>query len=128
MGDDRSDLAEPMHRLDVDLGVRRVVPCRLDVGDHVAGGESCSPAVVNAHPIWRSREKLALVETGINSCDDRPRAGMDCRVTGEVTGIKLSNSRVEILEVERNCSPDPLFRVDLDDVEGIILNRLGIAA
>ena len=26
MGNDRSELAEPMHRLDVDLGVRRVVP------------------------------------------------------------------------------------------------------
>ena len=87
MGDDRSDLAEPMHRPDVDLGVGRVVPCRLDVGDHVAGGESCSPTVVNAHPIGRSRKKLTTVENRVSSCDDGPRCVMGGRCVSEVAGI-----------------------------------------
>src|SRR6201995_1126924 len=128
MGDDRSDLAEPMHRLDVDLGVRRVVPCRLDVGDHVAGGESCSATVVNAHKIRRSREKLAPVETGIAGCDDRPCARVSGGFACDIAGFELGNSRVEVFEVESNGRYDPLLRVDLDDVKGIVLNRLGIAA
>src|SRR5277367_4682704 len=102
MGDDRSDLAEPMHRPDVDLGVRRVVPCRLDVGDHVAGGETCSATMVNAHPIGRSREKLAPVETGITSYDDGPRMCVSGGFACDIAGFELGNSRVEVFEVERN--------------------------
>src|ERR1700733_1830680 len=117
MGYDRSDLAEPMHRRDVDLGVRRVVPCRVDVGDHVAGGESCSATMVNAHPIGRSREKLAPVETGITSCDDGPRARVSGGLASEVPGVELRKGRVEVFEVKRNGRYDPLLRVDLDDVE-----------
>src|SRR5882757_6090854 len=100
MGDDRSDLAEPMHRRDVDLGVRRVVPCRLDVGDHVAGGESRSATMVNAHPIGRSREELAPVETGITSCDYGPCVRVSGPFPSEVPGVELSNGGVEVFEVE----------------------------
>src|ERR1700733_1796312 len=128
MGYDRSDLAEPMHRRDVDLGVRRVVPCRVDVGDHVAGGETCSATMVNAHPIGCSREKLAPVETGITSCDDGPGVRVGGGFAGEVPGVELREGFVEVFEVVRNARYDPLLRVDLDDVEGIVLNRIRIAA
>jgi len=92
MTDDRSDLAEPMHRRDVDLGVRRVVPCRLEVFDHVAGGESCSATMVNVHPIGRRREVLAPVETGISSCDDGPRVRVGGGFPSEVPGRRAPRS------------------------------------
>src|SRR5271156_66171 len=100
-GDDRSDLAEPMHRPDVDLvGVRRVFPCRLDVRDHVAGGETCSATVVNVHPLWRRRAELTPVERGIRTGDGRPRLRVGGGFAGEVSGIELCDGGVEVFRVE----------------------------
>ena len=39
MGDDRSEVAQPMHSLDVDADVRREVPRGTDVCGQVAGRE-----------------------------------------------------------------------------------------
>src|SRR5271155_1470455 len=114
MGDDRSDLAEPMHRPDVDLGVRRVVPCRLEVRDHVAGGETCSATGVNVYPLWRRRGELAPVERGISTCDDRPCVRGSGRLAGEVPGFELRDGCVEVVEIERDPGRDPVVGVDLD--------------
>jgi len=72
--------------------------------------------MVNAHPIGRSREKLAPVETGITCCDDGPRVRVGGGFACDIAGFELGNSRVEVCEVERNGRYDPLLRVDLDDV------------
>src|SRR5271156_2259467 len=102
-GDDRSDLAEPMHRADVDLvGVRRVVPCRLDVR------ETCSATVVNVHPLWRRRGELTPVERGIRTCDGRPRLRVGGGFAGEVSGIELRDGGVDVVEVERDPGREPL--------------------
>ena len=84
--------------------------------------------MVNVHPIGRSREELAPVERGISGRDDRPRVRVGGRFAGEVSGIELGDGRVEVFEVERDERRDPLVGVDLDDVKGIVLNRLGVAA
>ena len=115
MADDCSDLAEPMHRRDVDLGVRRVVPCRVEVRDHVARGERCSATVVNVHPIRRGREELAPVEPGVATCDERPCVRVGGRFAGEIPGFELRDGGVEVVEVERDERHDPLVGVDLDD-------------
>ena len=65
------------------------------------GAKRCPATVVDAHPIWRSREELAPVETGITSCDDGPRARVGGRFAGDVAGVELGNGGVEVVEVER---------------------------
>ena len=44
VGDDRSEVAQPMHGLDVDADVRRDVPRGTDVCDQVTGRERCRRA------------------------------------------------------------------------------------
>ena len=54
MGDDRSEVAQPMHGLDIDLGVWRDVPRGADVRGQVAGleryavGGRCSPSLASS--------------------------------------------------------------------------------
>src|SRR3954453_2713490 len=95
MGDDRSDLAEPMHRPYVDLGVRRIFPCRLEVGDYVSGGETCSATVVDIHPVGRRRGELAPVEPGVSHSDDGPRLRVVGGFACGIARFELGDSRVE---------------------------------
>ena len=62
LGDDRSEVAQPMHSLDVDAEVRREVPRGTDVCSHVAGREPDPSPVVDVHPVRRRRGKFAPVE------------------------------------------------------------------
>src|ERR1700710_438293 len=117
MGDNRSDVAEPMRRSDVDSGVRRVVPCGLDVRDHVAGAESHSAAVVNVHPVRRRREELAPVKARVGVNDYRPPARMTGRFAREVAGIELGDGSVEVVDVKCDMGDQLLVGVDLDDAE-----------
>ncbi len=46
---------------------------------------------------------------------------------GEVATIELLYGGIEVVEVKRHGRRDAPVGVDLDDVGGIVLNRLGIA-
>src|ERR1700712_3533999 len=117
MGDNRSHVAEPMHRSDVDSGARRVVPCGSDVRDHFAGPESRSAAVVNAHPVRRRREELAPVEGRVGAGDYRPSARLTGRLAGEVAGIEFGERGGEVVEVKCDVGHQLPVGVSLDDAE-----------
>ena len=46
----------------------------------------------------------------------------------DIPGFELGDSGIEVFDVERDDARDPVLGVDLDDVKGIVLNRVGIAA
>src|ERR1700739_3304122 len=98
MGDDCSETAEPMHRLDVDAEVWREVPKGTEGRGQVAGCEWCTSPMVDDDPL-RSGEFL-LVERGVDTCDDRPRVRVGGGFAGEVSSIKLGKGGVDIVEVE----------------------------
>ena len=86
------------------------------------GAKAAPATMVNVHPIGRSREELAPVETGITSCDDGPRVCVGGRFAGEVAGVELRDGGVEVVEVERDPGLDPVVGVDLDYPQEIALN------
>ena len=65
-------------------------------------------------------QELAPVETGISSCDDRPRAHVSGGFACDIAGFELGDSRVEVFEVEQDDRRDPLVAVDLDDAVGSV--------
>src|SRR5690242_10126189 len=98
MGDDRSELTELMHRLDVDAEVWGDVPDGADGRKHGAGRERCAPPVVDGDPV--RRWEFVSVERGVDTCDDRPRVRVGGRFTGEIACIELCESRIGVVEIE----------------------------
>src|SRR5947209_10126493 len=123
MGDDRSKIAEPMHRLDVDAEVWCLVPKGVDGGCHVAGREQCTWPVVNDYPVRRG--EFVSVERGIGICDDRPTVRVGGRIAGEVPGIEFLEGGVDVVGLEQHMRDDPLVGVDFDDVEYLAIESLG---
>ena len=105
LGDDRSEVAQPMHSLDVDTEVRREVPRGTDVCGHVTGRERDPAPVVDVHPVRRRRGKLVPVERGVAARDDRPRVRVGGRFAGEVAGVELGEGGVDVVEVEQRRAP-----------------------
>ena len=68
------------------------------------------------------------MKRGITSCDDRPCVRVGGRFAGNVARIEFGDGGVEVVEIELTSRYDPFVGVDLDDVKGIVLNRIGIAA
>ena len=105
MGDDRSEVAQPMHSLDRKL-LMSVVEVHKRARKYAIsspgakavplGGGRCSPspAVVGGS----SRRLSAAVATR----DDRPCARVGGRFAGEVAGVELGDGGVEIVEVEHD--------------------------
>ena len=123
VGDDRSEVAQPMHSLDVDVDVRRDVPRGTDVCGHVTGRESRPAPVVDVYPVRCRRGEFVSVECGVVLRDDRPRVRVAGRFAGEVSGIEFRERGVDVVEVEGDVRRDPVVGVDLDDVEHIGLER-----
>ena len=114
LGDDRSEVTQPMHFLDIDPGLRREFPCGADVWDQVAGRERSPSAVVNIHPVGCRRRKLVPVERGESPQDHRPCVRVGVRFAREVPGIELGDGSVEVVEVEGDPGSDPMVGVDLE--------------
>ncbi len=53
---------------------------------------------------------------GLDLRDDRPRVRVGGRFAGEVAGIELLDSSVDVVGVERDERCDPVFGVDLDEL------------
>ena len=100
LGDDRSEVAQPMHSLDVDADVGREVPPGTDVRDQLAGRERMRPPVVDVHPVRRRRGEFVPVERGVAARDDRPRVRVGGRFAGEVSGVEFLEGGVDVVEVE----------------------------
>ena len=47
------------------------------------------------------------------------------RFAGDVPGIELLEGGVDVVEVEYEAPCDPVVGVDLDDVEHLVVERLG---
>ena len=55
LGEDRAEIVQPMHSLDVGAEVLLEIPYGTDVSGHVAGRESDPAPVVDVHPVRRRR-------------------------------------------------------------------------
>ena len=124
MGDDRSEVAQPMHGLDVDVEVR--------VESHEARmyavrspGANVTAPVVDVHPVRRRRGEFVPVECGVDPRDDRPRVRVGGRFAGEVSGVELREGGVDVVGVEHDVRHDPLVGIDLGDAEHFGVERLG---
>ena len=53
--DDRSQVGQPMHCLDMPADVREEVPRSTDIGGHFTGLDGCEQPVVDIHPVGRRR-------------------------------------------------------------------------
>ena len=126
MGEDRSEVAQPMHGLDVDADVLARVPSqRGSMRSASPGANDARPPVVDVYPVRRRRRKFAPVERGVGPRDDRPRVRVGGRFAGEVPGIEFVDGGVEVLEVEHDDRRDPAVGVGLDEAEHISEERLG---
>ena len=108
MGDDRSEVGQPMHRLYVDPCLWRDVPRGKDVRDEVARRESYPAPVVDVDPVRRRRRELAPVEHGVGRRYDRPRVRLGGRFPGEVPSVELFEGSVDVVEIEHDSRRDPL--------------------
>src|SRR5689334_2790537 len=117
-----------MHSLDKDADVLLEVPGSVDVVSQLAGGDGYCPPMVDVDPIRRRRNPFAPVEGAVALRDGRPRVCVRCGLAGDVACVELGDGSVEVVEVEHDDRRDPLVVVDLDDVKGIVLNRLWVTA
>ena len=118
MGDDRSELAQPMHRLDVVL-VSGESPIRPRYA-------IMSPGANAAPRRWSMLTQSGVVagssrrlKRGISRCDDRPCARVCGRFAGEVSGIEFLDGCLDVLDVEHDSRRDAAVEVGLDDDEHI---------
>ena len=111
LGEDRAEVVQPMHGLDVDVEVCVEVPPGTDVCDHLRrartlppGGGRCSPqsGVVGCD--------FVPVVRGVSTGDDRPCARVGGRFAGEVPGIEFRDGGVEVVEVEHDDAPRSVRR------------------
>ena len=98
MGDDRSKVVEPMHRLDMDAEVWREVPNGADGRGHVAGLERCTLPVVDGDPV--RRRDFVPIERGVGGREDQPSARVGCGLANHVPGIKFLEGGVDVVDVQ----------------------------
>ena len=123
--ENRAEVVQPMRHLGVDVEVLAEVPSGTDVFETFTGRKRCPAAVVETHRIRCYRCDFPPIVRNENTRDYRPGARMSGRFAGEVSGVEFGEGCVEVVKVEHDVPHDPLVGVDLDDVEGIVLNRLG---
>ena len=114
VGVDRSEVAQPMHNLDVGSDVLAELPPGADVFDQLTGRVRRHPTVVDARQVRCGRRQLVPVERGVATRDHRPRACIRGHSAGDVTRVELRDGGIEVVEVERDEREDPLLGVDLD--------------
>ena len=105
LGEDRSEVAQLMHSLDVDDDVRCEVPRGTHVCGQVAGRERSRSPVIDVHPVRHQLGHFAPVGCGKGLRDDRPRVRVGGRFAGEVPGVELLEGGVDVVEVEQRRPP-----------------------
>ncbi len=117
-----------MRCLDVDVEALVELPSGTDVFETFTGRKPCHPAVVDTHHIRCRRCDFTPIVRNENTRNYRPCARVGCCFAGEISGVEFRDGGVEVLEVENDNTRDSLLGVDLHDLEGIVLNRLGVTA
>src|SRR5690348_15471085 len=102
--DYRAEVAQSMHRIDIDLRLWHHLPRGMDVWNQVARRERPPSPVVKIHPVWRRRGKLAFVERDEISHQSRPRMPIGGRFSCQITGFELRKGGLEVVGVENDCS------------------------
>ena len=125
LGDDGSEVAQPMHDFDVDVDVRHEVQRGMDVCRDVTGRERCPAPVVDVDPVRRRRGQFVSVDRGVGARDERPRVRVGGRFAGEVSGVEFLEGGVDVVRVEQDLRHDPFVGVDLEDVKHLGVERLG---
>ncbi len=69
VGDDPAKVAQSMHRLDVDVEVRRELPSGVQVRRQITGNECQGPSVVDVDPVRRRRRQFVSVDRGVRLRD-----------------------------------------------------------
>src|SRR6202012_4369917 len=105
-GDNRSEVAQPTHSLDVNAA-RAAVERRADVCGRVTGCDPWSPPGVDIHPIRRRRGRFWRVDGGGAPRDDRPRGRVGGCFAGEVPSIEFFEGGVDVVEIEHDGPCDP---------------------
>ena len=125
VGDDRSEVAQPMHSLDVDAEVRREVPDGTDVSRSChrvrklsrAGGR-CSPSPASLRA--SSRRLSAAYARAMTDHVCRYVAASPARYRAS------SSSKAASMSSRSNttCADGPVVGVDLDDLEHLVMELL----
>ena len=124
MSDDRSEVAQPMHSLDVDAD-RRESHAACDVCGQVTGRERDRSSVVDVHPVRRRRGEFAPVERGVaramtdHVCAWAAASPARYRASSSAKAASMSSGSND------DDRHDPLVGVDLDDAEHLGVERLG---
>ena len=124
MGDDSTELAQPMHGLDIGPYVGREIPCGAHVCGQFTGRERSRSSVIDAHAV-RCHLELSHVRRCVRPSYERPCSGVDCRFAGEVAGIEFRDGGVEVVGVEGDERRGPPVGVELADTEDIGAERIG---
>ncbi len=119
MGADRSQVAEPMHNLDVGSDVLVKVNPGLEVLDPLTWRERGSPTVVDADEIRCKRWKLASVEHRVASSYHGPCVCVGGGFAGEVAGVELGDGCFDVVDVEHDVRSDAIVGVVFGDAENL---------
>src|ERR1700722_5444122 len=115
MGYDRSETAEPMHRLDMDLEVWREVPNGAERRGHGAGRERGSSPVVDGVPIHRG--EFLPVERGVVTRDHRPCVSVGGGFASEIAGFEFVEGSVYVVGLEHDGRHNSVVVVGLNSGE-----------
>ncbi len=116
MGDDRSEIVEPMHRLDVDLQVWREIPNGAKDLGHGAGLERASAPAIDGGPVCRG--KFVPVERGVCLCNHGPGLRVGGGLTGDVSGVELFDGSVDVVSDRTGpAAVSTVVGVDFDDAD-----------
>ena len=125
MGNDRSEVAQPMHRLDVDVARRRDPKWRegmpLRSPGAIAGTRRWSMLTQSGVVSGRSCRLTAVYACAITDHVSRVGGGL----AGEVPGVEFLEGSVDVVRVEYDARREPFLGVYLDDVEDFDVERLG---
>ena len=98
-----------MHGLDRATDVGCDCSRCADMRRQVTQCNSCSPSVIDIHPIRRRRRQFVTIERRVGFQDCRPRGRVRCRFPGEVAGIELRAGSVDVTRVEKDGRRDPIL-------------------
>ena len=88
-------------------------------------GERCPLPVIDVHPVWRCGRYLVTIQHIENARDDRPCVRLLGCFAGQIPGLKLGDSDVHSVEIERDVRHDLFFAINFGDTEYLGVKRLG---
>jgi hypothetical protein len=72
MGDDRTEVSQPMNGLNINAAPLRILRRGLQVGHQVTGPDRCERTMVDVYQVWCNRGHLTAIERGVYLCNYQP--------------------------------------------------------